>query len=754
LVVRGAVQGVGFRPYVHRLATEENLNGFVLNGPAGVRIEVEGRRGRVESFLARLPAELPPASFLQGLESSFLDVVGYRGFTIEPSEAGSPSTIVLPDIATCAECLKEIFDPGNRRYRYPFTNCTHCGPRFSIIQSMPYDRGNTSMAGFTQCPNCLGEYENPEDRRFHAQPNACPDCGPHLSLWDESGRVLTEREAALQRAAVEIRQGRIVAVKGLGGFHLLADARNPEAVGLLRQRKNREEKPFALMVSSLAEAKSLCRMASSEERLLLSPEHPIVLLDRLPEESPRIAFEVAPHNPTLGVMLPYTPLHHLLLTDLGFGVIATSGNLSDEPICIDEREALGRLHGIADYFLVHNRPILRPVDDSIARVMAGREGVLRRARGYAPFPIPLAFEVTPTLAVGAHLKSSIVLARGREAVVSQHLGDLETAESYRAFLAAIRDLRGLYDLHPDKVARDLHPDYLSSKQAEEMGCETFAVQHHLAHVYSCMAENELEPPVAGVAWDGAGLGLDRSVWGGEFFEILDSTSERVATLRSFPLPGGDAAAREPRRSALGLLFEMGKQGSSVYEAWLEKEFSIAESKVVSQMLEKGFQTPRCTSVGRLFDAVSALLGIRKVSTFEGQAAMELEFAAVGQSTDETFPVCFSKGAKGETIALDWEAMMAAMLVERDAGMEVGILARKFHNTLTAAIVEIAKRIGIHKVALSGGCFQNRLLLEKTVEGLRGAGFQPYWHQRVPPNDGGVALGQVYALARAGAEERD
>ncbi|MDW8241321.1 MAG: carbamoyltransferase HypF, partial [Acidobacteriota bacterium] len=513
ITIRGAVQGVGFRPFVYRLANEMGLPGWVLNSPQGVFIEVEGNAPELETFLLRIEREKPPRSFIQSLEYSFLDPVGYTTFEIRHSdESGEKTALVLPDIATCSDCLREIFDPTNRRHRYPFTNCTNCGPRFTIIEALPYDRPNTTMKHFAMCNECRSEYENPLDRRFHAQPNACPRCGPHLELWDAGGKVLASHHDALGGAAAAIRDGRIVAVKGLGGFHLIVDARNEDAVVCLRRRKHREEKPFALMYPHLECVKEHCIVSELEERLLLSPESPIVLLRRRSEGRivrSAISPSVAPGNPYLGVMLPYTPLHHLLMAELGFPVVATSGNLSDEPICTDEQEALERLAGIADLFLIHNRPIARHVDDSVVRVMMGRELVLRRARGYAPLPIANCgvtdSQGTPSLvqegtssptsmfAVGAHLKNTIAVSVGSQVFVSQHIGDLETAEAFEAFQRVIKSFHDLYNLRPSAVACDAHPDYLSTHYARRNGLPVISVQHHYAHVLSCMAENELEP---------------------------------------------------------------------------------------------------------------------------------------------------------------------------------------------------------------------------------------------------------------------
>jgi hydrogenase maturation protein HypF len=849
LTVRGAVQGVGFRPFIYRLATSAGLTGWVNNSAQGVFIEVEGPRAALETFLLRLESEKPPRSSIQSLEASWLDPVGYAAFEIRPSEPGGAKTaLVLPDIATCPDCLAEIFDPHNRRYGYPFTNCTNCGPRFSIIESLPYDRANTSMKRFSMCPECQAEYNDPLDRRFHAQPNACPVCGPYIELWDRKGKTSPNqpRESAhsreaLSAAAEAIRQGKIVAVKGLGGFHLMVAAHNDDAVRRLRKLKHREEKPFALMFPSLASVKASCEVSPLEERLLRSPESPIVLLhvhaSRITHHAPPLSPFLAPGNPYLGVMLPYTPLHHLLMSALGLPVVATSGNLSDEPICTDEHEAHERLGGIADLLLVHNRPIVRHVDDSIARVMMGRELVLRRARGYAPLPISLPPSIgnrqsaigNSVLAVGAHLKNTVALSVGRQVFISQHIGDLETAQSFDAFRRVIADFQNLYDSRPTLIAADAHPDYLSTQYAHDLisrgsrpksvspkqvaqtsqsavsqvskpaqcdcpaiprspdtdvcdtaGLETCAmrgqqarkealspaprpsslapqlilVQHHIAHVLSCMAENELEPPALGVSWDGTGYGLDGTVWGGEFFLVTETSCDRVAHLRPFRLPGGDAAVKEPRRTALGLLYEMfGEAAFAKTNLAPLQASSPSELGPLKTMLARRFNSPQTSSAGRLFDAVASLVGLRQQVRYEGQAAMELEFALeAAEPTSEAYdfsilPLHASRITHHPPLLLDWSPMVEALLSDLDHRVPIPLISARFHNALAEAIVAVAKQVGQPRVVLSGGCFQNRYLTERTVQRLQEEGLRPYWHQRIPPNDGGISLGQVIAALR-------
>jgi len=798
VALRGAVQGVGFRPFVFRLATELGLTGCVNNSAQGVFIEVEGPRPELEKFLLRLEAEKPSRSFIHSLEGSWLAPLGHTSFAIRESQGGgSKSAIVLPDMATCPDCLSEILDPQNRRYFYPFTNCTNCGPRFSIIDSLPYDRANTSMKRFTMCPRCQEEYDDPRDRRFHAQPNACPVCGPRLELWSGAGIDGMQPELCvpstgegnrnvLETTAEAIRAGKIVAVKGLGGFHLLVAADDQETVVRLRELKHREEKPFAVMFQSLEFVKEVCQVSAFEKRLLLSPEAPIVLLRR--HSAPSVARfspapSIAPNNPYLGVMLPYTPLHHLLLFLLGRPVVATSGNLSDEPLCIDEHEALERLHGIADFFLVHNRPIIRHVDDSVVRVIAGGEQVLRRARGYAPLPIPLPaseFEVRQVLAVGGHLKNAIALSVGPQVFISQHIGDLETDQANNAFERVVADFEKLYQAQPSVIAADAHPDYVSTKFArarseqvrshtdscEEHGTSAnsqregprlISVQHHVAHVLACMAENELKPPVLGISWDGTGYGLDGTVWGGEFFVVEENLCERVAHLRQFRLPGGDKAIKEPRRAALGLLHELfGEAVFSMDHLAAVRAFSKEDLASMRVMLARRLNAPLTSSAGRLFDVVASLTALRQKVAFEGQAAMELEFSIEGCETSEFYPVAWSNRAPaGESLTgtassmsvLDWSGLVQGILSDLEQGVAISQISARFHNALVEMMLEVARELGKERVALSGGCFQNRYLTERAVRRLREEGFHPYWHQRVPPNDGGICLGQVLAALR-------
>ena len=753
ITIRGAVQGVGFRPFVYRLASELGLTGWVSNSAGGVSIEAESDRPQLEEFVLRLAEERPPRAVIQSLEFSYLDALGFTGFEIRPSDSGGDRVaLVLPDIATCADCLREIFDPRDRRHLYPFTNCTNCGPRYSIIESLPYDRANTSMKSFRMCAACAREYTDPLDRRFHAQPNACPECGPQVALWDREGRRTATGHDAICEAARRVGAGEIVAVKGIGGFHVLADARSEKAVLQLRKRKRRGEKPFAVMYPSMDAARMDCEVGRLEHRLLLSPESPIVLLRRRAAVRGTVARAVAPGNPYLGVMLPYTPLHHLLMREAGFPVVATSGNLSEEPICTDELEALHRLHDVADVFLIHNRPIVRHVDDSIVRVLLDRELVLRRARGYAPLPVAVRNPLPQILAVGGHLKNTVALSVGSNVFISQHIGDLENDEALDAFHQVISSLCGLYQSDPVQLASDLHPDYVSTRHARAQGRSVIGVQHHYAHVCACMAENEIEGRVLGVAWDGTGFGTDGTVWGGEFLLTDDTGYQRAAALRAFPLPGGEQAIREPRRAALGVMHTM--LGDALFEGHdfpFLRSFGEADRSVLRQMLSQRLNSPMTTSAGRLFDAVASIMGIRQVVDFEGQAAMELEFAAadgIGEAYPFSVAGATPQASPEAMLVVDWGPAVSAVIQDLRDGLPSGTIAARFHNTLVEVIVEVAQRLGEPRIVLTGGCFQNRYLTERAVRRLSETGFRPYWHQRVPPNDGGISLGQVIAAARA------
>jgi hydrogenase maturation protein HypF len=744
LILRGAVQGIGFRPFVYRLARVLDLAGWVENSTEGVAIEVEGERARIAEFRWRLRAEGPPRTVIRGLEVAALPPVGDTCFEIRTSEvAGRRTAFIVSDAATCGACLGELVDPKDRRYRHAFANCTACGPRYSIILGLPYDRERTTMAAFTMCPGCRSEYEDPGNRRFHAEPNACPECGPHLELWKPDGTVLQTRDDALVAAAAAVRDGQIVAIKGIGGFQLIVDARSEEGVKRLRRRKHREAKPFAVMVRSLQEASAEAEVGALEAQVLASPEAPILLLS--PRRG-RIAASVAPHSPTLGLMLPTTALHHLLLADLDFPIVATSGNVSDEPICTDEHEALARLGEIADLFLVHDRPIARPVDDSVARVVGGRLMLLRRARGYAPFPIGSHTDLPSILAVGGHLKNTVAVSVGRDVFLSPHVGDLDTTAAFDSFQETVSTLLSLHDIHPDTIACDGHPDYRSTQFAEGAGMRVVRVQHHYAHVLALMADQEIPPPVLGFAWDGSGYGFDGTVWGGESLLVNAQGFDRVARLRPFLLPGGDAAVRQPRRSALGLLHAILGTSAWDHAVWQRRAFfSAGERRVLEGMLAGGINSPETSSVGRLFDGVAALVGLGGRCTFEGQAAMALEAALRGFFQDESYP--FTLEPHEKTLELNWEPMVRGIVEDVMRGEEPGRVSLRFHNTLAEMIVGVAEHFGEERIGLTGGCFQNRYLTERAVIRLRQAGFAPHWHERLPPGDGGIAVGQVLGAAR-------
>ena len=815
IAVRGVVQGVGFRPFVYHAARTRGLTGWVQNEADLVRIEVQGDQAALDAFLDALRHTHPPQARIDRIDAAQVPCEDQREpeFSIRASGGqAAPRPTVPADLATCAECLAEIRTPGERRYHYPFTNCTNCGPRWSIIRELPYDRPRTSMARFAMCRDCEAEYRDPADRRFHAQPIACPACGPALELLNARGRRLATRQEALERAARAVCEGQVLALKGLGGFQFVVDATNPDAVARLRRRKQRPAKPLAVMLSSLEEAQKRCQVSEAEGRALTSHQAPILLLWRRTEKPlvNDVAEAVAPGNPYLGVMLPYTPLHHLLLAAIRRPIVCTSGNLSEEPMAIASEEALARLGSIADVFLVHDRPIVRPVDDSVARV--GPEGleVLRRARGFAPLPIDLGRSGPTVLAVGGHLKNTVALLLGSQAVLSPHVGDLDNVLGAEVHQRAIADLVEFFRAAPDVVACDLHPDYASTRHAETLaarwGVPLVRVQHHHAHVAACMAEHRLEGPVLGFSWDGTGYGPDGTVWGGEVLECDGAGFRRVAHLRTFPLPGGDRAVREPRRSALGLLFEtMGEQARQYAEAW----FAPTELETLLAMLSRPGLCPRTSSMGRLFDAVAAICGLPAVISFEGEAAMALEFAAdergeaaypvvvsaappllptgegggeggsprpagcVSQANPHPNPLPEGEGtvvlenllAEGEgtvlldnplpegegTVALDWEPMVRAILADRAAGATVGKIAGQFHRTLAEMAARVASRWQGGPLVLSGGCFQNAVLARCVRGRLAGMGLRVFSHREVPPNDGGIALGQAWIAARAGKE---
>ncbi len=796
--IRGAVQGVGFRPFVYRLAGDLGLTGWVINDSRGVFIEAQGDPAQLDGFVARIRRDHPPHARIQEFTTEQLDPADFADFQIRHSDHVGPKTVlVLPDLATCPACLAEVLDPADRRHAYAFTNCTDCGPRFTIVQALPYDRPNTTMAGFPLCPACHAEYTDPLNRRFHAQPNACPVCGPALR-FGANGEWRMANGEALQGAVDALKAGQIVAVKGLGGFHLMADATNALAVQRLRDRKPRPHKPLAVMVRDVAQARHFAIISQQAEALLLSAEAPILLLEK-DEKSRVLARAVAPGNPNVGIMVASTPLHHLLCRSVDRPLVATSGNLSDEPICIDNDEAADRLGHIADAFLTHNRPIARHVDDSVLWIVDGQSQFLRRARGYAPLPVVLPRPAPTILAVGAHLKNTVALSVGRNVFLSQHIGDLESAESLAAFHRVIADFLRLYAATPTAIAHDLHPDYLSTRMANgewrmangegEIGrlgdCRStnqpinqsvatpFAirhsplvpVQHHHAHLAACLADNGVDGSALGIIWDGTGYGPDGTIWGGEFLLGDAAGVERVGHLRPFRLPGGDAAVRQPKRVALALLWEiMGEEALNQMDLPPLQAMTATERRVLGQMLRKGINAPLTTSAGRLFDAIAALIGLRQQVTFEGQAAMDLEYAAdpsetgaypfsISQSSNPPIPnppIPNPQSPIPNPLLLDWRPTIAAILSDLRRGVEPGIMAGRFHNGLVAGAVAVAQAVGDPRIALSGGCFQNRRLTEQTAQALRRAGFEALLHRQVPPNDGGISLGQVaVAAARLG-----
>ena len=755
--VRGIVQGVGFRPHVFALARRRALRGQVCNNSVGVLIDVEGESHIIEEFIDEIKVSAPPLSLIESVErNDNLAPAHYRDFRIvESVTRGERFTPVSPDIATCADCLRELFDSQDRRHRYPFINCTNCGPRFTIIEAVPYDRAQTTMRDFEMCAECRAEYENPLDRRFHAEPTACAACGPRLTLTDARGRELSrdadEERDAVARARRLLLGGSIIAVKGIGGYHLACDALDAEAVERLRGRKYREDKPFALMGASVEVVRRHCVVSKAEEDLLLSASRPVVLLARKPDSN--LPAAVAPGVGTLGFMLPYAPLHHLLLEDLDRPLVMTSGNVSDEPICYEDGDARTRLQEIADYLLLHDRRIRMRADDSVARVAEGREMILRRARGYAPAPVVVAFRFgREILACGAELKNTFCLARDRHAFVSQHVGDLENLETLRSYEQGIEHFKRLFQLRPRVVAYDLHPEYLSTKYALALDeiPDKVGVQHHHAHVASCMADNRIEGEVIGVALDGLGFGADGRMWGGEFFVADFCDAERVAHLDYVPMPGGARAVREPWRMAAVYLHRALGDDFLKLDIPFVRSLDTRAWAALRRMAATATNSPETSSMGRLFDAVAALLGVRSAVNYEGQAAIELEAIAdvAGEQGYE-----FGFGAGGSIIRA--EAVIRRAVEDILDGRSPGEVSAKFQTGVAQLIAAVARRVReerrLGRVVLSGGVFQNMFLLANVCRTLRADGFEVFTHSRVPPNDGGISFGQAaIANARAAA----
>ncbi|MFD2418220.1 carbamoyltransferase HypF [Amycolatopsis pigmentata] len=734
--VGGVVQGVGFRPFVYALAVRLGLNGHVGNDVAGVFAEVEGQPSAVEEFLIALHEEAPPLAVVDEVSVREIASLGETGFRIVPSpDGGHAATLVSADSATCEDCLRDLHDPGDRRYRYPFINCTNCGPRFTIVRSVPYDRPSTTMASFPLCPDCEREYHDPADRRFHAQPVCCPACGPRLELTDVPGDPVESTVELLHGGAV-------VAIKGLGGYHLAVDAGQEAAASRLRGRKHREDKPFAVMVPDLAAARELCEVDEVAERMLGGRRRPIVLLPRL--DGGAIAPSVAPGNRRLGVMVPYTPLHHLLMEAFGGPIVLTSGNVSDEPIVYRDEEVRARLAGIADAFLTHDREIHIRTDDSIVRPFRGRAQVQRRSRGYVPEPVTVHREFSrQVLACGAELKNTFCLAKDKHAFLSHHIGDLENFETLESFTSGIEHFAGLFDIKPEVVAHDLHPEYLSTKYAKELtGVELVGVQHHHAHIASCLADNGRDGPVLGVAFDGTGYGTDGTIWGGEFLLANLSGFDRVAHFAPVPMPGGTAAIKQPWRMALSYL---GTDDPVALDVFRRNEGAW---ETVASLARKGLNSPMTSSAGRLFDAVAALLGVRDAVNYEGQAAIELEqIADPGEEGGYRAEI-----TGGERLVVHGRDLVLAAAGDLRAGVAVPAIAARFHNGVADVVTRTCRRLReatqVTTVALSGGVFQNLLLLERTVDALTDNGFEVLTHSRVPANDGGISLGQAVIAGRA------
>ncbi len=750
--VRGVVQGVGFRPFIYGLATHWQLGGFVRNQQGAVEIEIEGPTKSLDGFLHQLRAHPPPLARIEELEWEPREVLRESTFRIETSASDASPVFISPDMAVCDACLAEMFNSADRRWHYPLLNCTHCGPRLTIITGAPYDRENTTMASFVMCQACREEYEDPTNRRFHAQPTACPNCGPQLALCAADGSLVATQDP-LSDFAAAIQAGHIGALKGLGGYHLVCDAQNHQAVAELRRRKARDEKPLAIMAADIPSARAVCHISPEEQRLLESPRRPIVLLRKRADHP--IAEQVAPGSTHYGVMLPYTPLHHLLMRKLnGMPLVMTSGNHSDEPIAYEDRDAAERLGAIADVLLIHNRPIAIRCDDSVTRIVDGHESPVRRSRGYAPEPIALPFSCSlPMLAVGGQLKSTFALGRHQHAIVSHHLGDLDHWPAYQAFERDLQHYERLFSITPELIACDLHPDYASTRYAHERaqrtGCRLLAVQHHHAHLASCLAENGVRHPVIGVIWDGAGYGTDGAVWGGEFLVGDCRSARRAASFRYVHMPGGEQAIRHPWRMALAHLVDAGLD-----EDLLRERVNARELQTVRAMLERSFNSPRTSSVGRLFDTVASLAAVRDHVAYEGQAAVELEWLASNIPPGEGYPWELSDERSENSAEPQWiidtRPLIREVAQERCRNTNRAWIARRFHSTLVEILLAVCRRIredtGLSAVALSGGVFLNALLTSESARRLANEGFQIYRHRVVPANDGGLSLGQLAVVA--------
>jgi hydrogenase maturation protein HypF len=741
--VTGLVQGVGFRPFVFRLANELGLSGYILNNTSGVLIEAEGDKENLDKFLVRLVSEKPGISRIYSLQHSYLKETGFNEFTIMESQVeGDQKVAILPDIAVCDDCINEVTDPKNRRFIYPLTNCTNCGPRFTIIDSLPYDRKNTSMNDYAMCAECETEYNLPSDRRFHAQPDACDECGPWISLHDCDGQILCEKGDAIEKTINLIRKGYIIAIKGIGGYHLVCDATNEEAVQRLRQKKHREEKPVAVMFPDLDSIKAETRLSILEERAITSIEKPIVIVNK--KDSSTLAKSVSPNNSTVGVFLPYTPLHYLILIKLKTPVVATSANISDEPIAKEESDVFSRLSKIADYFLTHNRDIVRRCDDSVVRIMSERQVPVRRSRGYAPLPVIVPFHFKkPVLALGPYMNNTIAVGIENRIYLSQHIGDLDTPLAIEFYEESVNDLLKLLDISPEIVVSDIHPGYYSTKYGENhFKDRLLKVQHHFAHILSCMIENEMpeDSRVIGFAFDGTGYGLDKTIWGSEVFIASYTDFSRAFHLSPFRLPGGDKSVIEPSRTALSLLYEaFGDKTADLTCSPLNKK----EKSFLIEMLKKNVNSPLTSSMGRLFDGIASLIGLKHKISYHAQAAIALEQLALKSNSSDSYPFVI------KDCIIDQTPVIKGIVNDLKTKIPADVIARKFHNTIVDIIISAAELIrkdsGITNVALTGGVFQNSLLLENSFSRLKEKGFSPFIHQLVPPNDGGISLGQaVYA----------
>lgn len=745
IIIKGIVQGVGFRPFIHKLVQNYNLSGWVLNSNQGVEMDVEGKAEELNNFISDIKDKLPPLARIENIEVNQLPLIGYKGFSIKKSITKEENGFVLvsPDISICEDCLQELFDPRNQRFRYPFINCTNCGPRFTIIKDIPYDRGKTTMKVFEMCPQCQSEYENIEDRRYHAQPNACADCGPQVSLYQNKRKL--ESVDPIEKAVKLLKEGKIGAIKGLGGFYLACDATNNKAVAKLRRLKNREAKPFAIMSFNLEKIKKYCKLGKKEEEWLINRARPIVLLKK--KEDSLISSSVAPRNNYLGVMLPYTPLHYLLLKDNFTALIMTSGNIADQPIIGDNQEALEKLDRTADFFLLYNRDIFNRCDDSVLKIINGDNMFFRRSRGYVPYPIILDFKLKEVLALGGELKNTISFSKENYVFLSQYLGDLKSVETLSFLKKSIASLKKMFRINPEIIACDLHPDYLSTQYAEEIGAKkglkVVKVQHHHAHIVSCMVENNIKEKVIGVAYDGTGYGDDGKIWGGEFLLCDLKEYLRVGHLKYCSLPGGDKAIMEPWRMTYSYLYSIYGPKAKTLDINFIQRMDYDKLSIIEKMIDKNINSPLTSSCGRLFDAISSLIGIRDEISYEGQAAMELEsFCASG--IKERYKFCIYK--EGMEFIIDPQEIFIEIIKDLKEGIDKKIMAAKFHNTVAEFTLNLCGKIrensGINKIALSGGVFQNKYLTEKVVSLLEDKGFKVYTQSKVPPNDGGISLGQA------------